>query len=126
MVRGALSRDPDSAAMQDTLGWVLYKQKRFKESWDALRPVLEPSRSDWVQWAVADWVDHPVILDHAGDVLYRLGDTARALERWRQAEEACKQDEHPGWDVRDVLKNAPAKIKAVEAGKPAPVAPVVE
>jgi tetratricopeptide (TPR) repeat protein len=118
MIRLALRAKPDEPAFMDTLGWVLYKQGRFEAAREPFERVL----------ALAELgeMDHPVIFDHAGDCYWRLGEKDLAAEMWAKALELAKDDDHPQWDVRAVLKNAAAKLAAVKAGKTPPLAPLGE
>jgi tetratricopeptide (TPR) repeat protein len=62
-----------NGAYLDSLGWVLYKKKQYKEARDAL---LE---------AVADKsAQHIEIYDHLGDTYMALGEREKALEAWRK------------------------------------------
>lgn len=115
MIERALATQPDEAAYLDSLGWVYYKLGEFEQAlgW------LEKSRA-----ALPD--ANPVILDHIGDTLYRLGREAEAVRAWNQANmklltpNYVKEDpEEEG--LEDRLSN---KIKAVAEQQPAPVASV--
>ena len=70
----AMELEPDSAAIQDSMGWVLYQQGDYKK---ALPYLLNAE-------AGLDQPD-PVILDHLGDVYRALGKDAEALEAWRNS-----------------------------------------
>jgi tetratricopeptide (TPR) repeat protein len=66
--------DKDHPAYLDSLGWVLYKQKKYKEA----KPPLEEAVKD------ADGQD-PVVYDHLGDVQWALGEKKEALATWKKA-----------------------------------------
>jgi tetratricopeptide (TPR) repeat protein len=81
LIRKALEEDKklrakgtkDNPAYLDSLGWVLYKQKKYKE---ALPPLLE---------AVQDKDGkHIEIYDHLGDVHLALGEKAEAVAAWKE------------------------------------------
>ena len=66
----ATRRDPPSPHYQDTLGWVLYMQGRYKE---ALGPLCEAVRLD---------PREPVLREHYGDALWMAGRRPDAQAEW--------------------------------------------
>ncbi|MBI5725339.1 MAG: tetratricopeptide repeat protein [Planctomycetes bacterium] len=107
------SRNKVPVAVQDTLGWVLYKQGKFSEAGAAFNDALDSMEDESPS-------SHAVIYDHAGDVLYRLGWTEKAVSLWKQAIEAGAKEKRPQSDVKHVLAESPKKIKAIETrGQPA-------
>ena len=64
-IRRALDLEPGSAAIIDSMGWVLYRLGRTEEALPLLEQALELTR-------------HPEIAAHLCEVLYELGQTARA------------------------------------------------
>jgi len=116
MVRKALKahRDDRPRHIMDSLGWVLYKQGRVKEAARVFGMLL---RRD-----LSAPSDKGVILDHAGDVYYRLGRPEKAVELWREALKKAREAKRPDAEVRKVLALADKKIRAVQAGAAAPVA----
>jgi len=93
---------------------VLYKQGKF----EAARRIFDQTVT------AEEELLHAVILDHAGDTLWRLGRTERAVALWKRALALARKDESPDRETRGVLRGAAAKIKAAEAGKAPPVAPL--
>ncbi len=70
--------DKESAAYLDSLGWVLYKQKKHKEA------------KEWLQKAVKDKDgQHIEIFDHLGDVLKALDEKEEAVAAWKKGVEAA-------------------------------------
>jgi tetratricopeptide (TPR) repeat protein len=65
--------DRDNGAYLDSLGWVLYKQKRYKEAREALLKAIEDKISQHIE-----------IYDHLGDVHLALGDKAKAVTAWKK------------------------------------------
>ncbi|HSU69000.1 MAG TPA: tetratricopeptide repeat protein, partial [Tepidisphaeraceae bacterium] len=113
LVRKALQVEPDNLSFLDSMGWVLYKRGKFDEALQKLtRAAL-----------LAD----PVVLDHLGDTLYRLGQRARAADQWHQAVQRIT-DLHQ--DDRDSLKQLHEQLlkkqQELDAGQPVGVAPVSE
>ena len=72
LVREALKVSPDNPAIQDSLGWVLYRRGRAT---DAL-PVLERA------WRNSHDTE---IAAHYGEVLWKSGDEGKARYIWQQA-----------------------------------------
>ena len=70
-----VSQHPDNPTYLDTHGWVLYRRGDFKES------------KKYLEKAVALDEDGTII-EHFGDVLFRLGKTEEALRQWERAKEA--------------------------------------
>lgn len=71
-VRAALAVSPDSPAIQDSFGWVLFKQGKIAEA----LPVLERA---WQNSHDSE------IAAHFGEVLWKSGDEGRARYLWQQA-----------------------------------------
>jgi tetratricopeptide (TPR) repeat protein len=67
--------DKDNAAYVDSLGWVLFRRGRLQEA----KQELERAAS------LPGGEDDPVILDHLGDVYFRLDQPAQALKSWNKA-----------------------------------------
>jgi tetratricopeptide (TPR) repeat protein len=68
--------DKDSGAYLDSLGWVLYKQKKYKEA----KPFLVEAAKD-------EDAQHIEIFDHLGDVEMALGDKDAAIAAWKKGVE---------------------------------------
>jgi len=70
---------PNSPSFQDTYAWVLYKNNKHEAA------------KEWLLKALANGGDDSgTILEHLGDVYYKLGNTEKALDYWNQAK--LKQD----------------------------------
>jgi tetratricopeptide (TPR) repeat protein len=70
--------DKDSAAYLDSLGWVLYKQKKYKEA------------KEWLLKAVKDTEgQHIEIYDHLGDVHKALDEKDEAVAVWKKGVESA-------------------------------------
>ena len=65
--------DIDNGAYLDSLGWVLFKQKKLKEAKDALLKAVEDKKSQHIE-----------IYDHLGDVHMALGERAAAIAAWKK------------------------------------------
>jgi len=89
-------QDKDNAAYLDSLGWVLYKRKKYKE---ALEPLLEAIKQEEGQ--------HVEIFDHLGDVYVALGEKGKAIESWKKGVKCAplsKRDEQRKTEVEKKIK----------------------
>jgi tetratricopeptide (TPR) repeat protein len=73
--RKANELEPNNSNYMDTYGWILYAEKKYTEAEEWLEGAAKLSRK-------------PIILEHYGDVLFRLGKTAEALKYWEEARSA--------------------------------------
>lgn len=65
---------PGQPSYQDTYAWILFRAGKFAEA------------RTWIEKALASGgKDQGVIVEHYGDILYKLGETAAAMEQWRNA-----------------------------------------
>jgi tetratricopeptide (TPR) repeat protein len=71
---------PKNQGYMDTYGWILFQQGKYKEA------------EEWLARASKGNKD-PVILEHYGDVLYKLNKKDEALNVWMQAKEAGGKSE---------------------------------
>ena len=113
LVRKAVQQEPDNLSFLDSMGWVLYKRGKYEE---ALRELTRAA-------LLAD----PVVLDHLGDTLYRLGDRARAVVQWRQAAQRIADlHEEDRDDLKRLGEQLLRKQREFDAGEPVGVAPVAD
>ncbi len=70
--------DKDNPAFLDSLGWVLFKQKKYEEAKPYLQQAVEQEAGK-----------HAEIYDHLGDVLMALGDKAGAVAAWKKGVEVA-------------------------------------
>lgn len=65
---------PRNSSFLDTYAWIMYKDGKFKEAkeWQlkAIEAAANPSAT---------------LLEHLGDILFKLGETSTALEKWEEA-----------------------------------------
>jgi tetratricopeptide (TPR) repeat protein len=66
--------EPDNNSYQDTYGWILYQMKKYDDAKVWIGKALESGGKS-----------NGVLLEHYGDVLYKLGDTEDALKHWVDA-----------------------------------------
>jgi tetratricopeptide (TPR) repeat protein len=89
----------DNAAYLDSLAWVLYKQKKYKE---AKPPILEAVKDKEGQ--------HIEIYDHLGDIHLALGEKDEALAAYKKGLEAATDNKRDKQRKAEVEK----KIKMLE------------
>jgi tetratricopeptide (TPR) repeat protein len=76
---------PDNDSYEDTYAWILYKQGKYDDA------------KLWLEKALSHGGDKSsTILEHMGDVLFKLGRTEEAFDYWKRAKGA-------GSDVSDLL-----------------------
>ena len=69
--------EPKNATYLDTYAWILFMQKRYAEAKIYIDQALQNESQD-----------NSVILEHAGDIYIMNKEPERALELWRQAQQA--------------------------------------
>lgn len=114
-IRMALEAEPENHAYLDSLGWVLYKRSKFEEAWKYLNEAA----------TVVDRPD-PVVLDHLGDVLYRLGRAPEAKGAWQRSLERLADAERVGGEMAKLKLAVQQKLRQQEAKQPVKVAPTVD
>jgi tetratricopeptide (TPR) repeat protein len=96
---GKLDEVTENAAYLDSLGWVLFKQKKYKE---ALEPLKKAAADE-------DEGNHLEIWDHLGDCHMALGQKKEAVAAWEKAlkmEDLSKRDGERRRKVSEKLKKA--------------------
>ncbi len=79
MSRKANELDPNNGNSQDTYAWILYASAKYHEA------------KEWIEKAIANGGEkNAVILEHYGDILFKLNEKNKALEYWMKAKEAGK------------------------------------
>lgn len=77
MSRESNELEPTQASYQDTYGWIMYKMNKFEDA------------RIWIEKSLANSTDSSAtVLEHYGDVLFQLGDTAKAFDYWQKAKSA--------------------------------------
>ncbi|MBC8046022.1 MAG: tetratricopeptide repeat protein [Fimbriimonadaceae bacterium] len=81
---------PNNASLLDTYGWILYKQQKFDEA------------KTWIEKALKNGgSDSEVIIEHYGDILFKLGDKDAALEQWKKAKQLGIGSEYLDKKIQD-------------------------
>ena len=78
MVKISLKTEPKNSSYLDTAGWIFFKLGDYK------------SAKDYINQAIKIGGDRPVILEHLGDVEFKLGEKEAALQTWQKAYELDK------------------------------------
>ena len=77
MSRKSNEIEPTQASYQDTYGWIMYKQNKFDEA------------KMWIEKSMTNGADKSAaVLEHYGDILFKLGDISKAMENWQKAKDA--------------------------------------
>jgi Tfp pilus assembly protein PilF len=78
----SLKLDANNPANMDTYGWILYKLGRYAEA------------AQWVEKAVAGTPSPDAdLLEHLGDINFKLGNTDKAIQYWQNALKTGKGSE---------------------------------
>jgi tetratricopeptide (TPR) repeat protein len=94
--------DKDNAAYLDSLGWVLYKKKKYQE---AKEPLLK---------AVAqEDGKHVEIYDHLGDIHMALGEKAEAIAIWKKGLELATEEKRE----KEIKTKVEKKLKETTGDK---------
>jgi tetratricopeptide (TPR) repeat protein len=91
-----LKDERPNGAFLDSLGWVLFKQKKYKEAREALEKAVEDKESQHVE-----------IYDHLGDVLWALKEKDKAIAAWKKGlgfVGTSKRDQQRKADVEKKIK----------------------
>lgn len=86
----------DNASYLDSLGWVLFRQKKFKEAREHLQKAVQDPEGQ-----------HLEIYDHLGDVQLALGEKAAAVAAWKKGLEfagTTKRDQQRKVEVEKKVK----------------------
>lgn len=94
MAKKANELEPGNNSYQDTYGWVFYKSGNYKEA------------ELWIGKALKNGaINNGEVLEHYGDVLFKLGRKDEALQYWQQAKEAGGASPDIDIKIRDKTLN---------------------
>jgi tetratricopeptide (TPR) repeat protein len=68
-----VKNNPDNATYLDTHAWVLYAREKYREA----KKVIEK--------AISTGMANATHFEHYGDILFKLGETAQAVQQWEKA-----------------------------------------
>ena len=80
MIRKAVAIEPNNRAYRDSLGWVLFRMGKYSEAVAELEKAAATEKPDGV------------VLDHLGDAYQKLNQPEKAVQTWRKAAKALRQD----------------------------------
>jgi tetratricopeptide (TPR) repeat protein len=89
--------DKDNAAYLDSLAWVLFRKKKFKEALPLLEQAIKEEEGRHIE-----------IFDHMAQVHLALGDKPKAIEAWKKGLEVAgstKREQQRKQDVEKKLKD---------------------
>ncbi len=69
-----IEKEPKNTTYLDTYAWILYKLERYKDAKKWMEKVLS-----------YDKMPQGINYEHYGDILYKLGDTDKAVQNWKKA-----------------------------------------
>ena len=72
IIEQAVNSSPEQSQYQDTYGWVLFQQDKYKEAKTQFEKAYELNDQD------------RLILEHLGDVEFKLGNKTKAMEWWKK------------------------------------------
>jgi tetratricopeptide (TPR) repeat protein len=87
-----IKAEPNNATYLDTYAWILFMQRRFSEAKIYIDQTLQ-----------CDSDSSAVLLEHAGDIYYHVGDKEKALALWQQALDKASQKSEVKDDRRQIL-----------------------
>ena len=125
MIQRALQQEPSNHSLLDSLAWVQYKLGDFEKAYAtqsralamlAQSPVVEEESGSTIA----------ILNDHMGDILYKREDPEAALKYWREAMKPDYTEDEMLLDpeLRSLAGRLKAKVDALAAGRPVPVAAV--
>lgn len=69
--------EPNNSSYQDTYGWILYQMKKYDDA------------KVWIGKALqTGGMSNGTLLEHYGDILFKLGETTEAIKYWNDAKKA--------------------------------------
>ena len=90
MMKRCVKLSPGQASYEDTYAWVLYQRKDYNTA------------LIWIEKALASGgISSATIVEHYGDILYRLKRTNEALEQWQKAKELGSDSENLDQKIAD-------------------------
>lgn len=101
MIRKAVAEEPENPAYLDSLGWILYRTGKFEEAVEPLERAAKDSTTD------------ATILDHLGDVYFKLNRPEDARQAWVKAESIAAASTPPDKRLVEIRK----KLQTLESLK---------
>ena len=74
--------EPENSTYQDTYAWILYQLEDYKNA------------KEWLLKALLNGGDKSaVVVEHYGDILFKIGDINKAIEQWKKARNIVGESE---------------------------------
>ncbi len=96
----AIKAEPKNATYLDTYAWILFMQKRYSEARIYIDQTLQ-----------CDSDSSAVLLEHAGDIYYHVGDADKAVTLWQQALDKSTDVQPVGSEDRRAILTRKVKLK---------------
>jgi tetratricopeptide (TPR) repeat protein len=90
MAQSVVKKHPKNATYLDTLAWVLYQLKRYSEAAIHLDEAIKIEKTP-----------SGVLMEHYGDILYRLGKVEEAVGWWKKAKESPEGSDSLAQKIKD-------------------------
>lgn len=88
MSKKTIDMEPDNATYLDTYAWVLYCKRQYVQARIYMDKAIEALPADEAEEPFS-----ATYYDHAGDIYYRCGKKAEAIEYWKHARQICDDNE---------------------------------
>ena len=85
-----IEKEPKNVTYLDTYAWILYKLERYKDA------------KKWMEKVFSyDKYPQGINFEHYGDILYKLGDTEKAVQNWKKAKKLGGTSEFIDQKIKD-------------------------
>ena len=85
-----IDKEPKNVTYIDTYAWVLYKLERYKDAKKWMEKVFSYDKNP-----------QGINYEHYGDILYKLGDTKKAVQNWKKAKKLGGTSEFIDQKIKD-------------------------
>ena len=85
-----IEKEPKNTTYLDTYAWILYKLERYKDAKKWIEKVLSYEK-----------LPQGIYYEHYGDILYKLGDTDKAVHNWKKAKRRGNTSEFIDQKIKD-------------------------
>lgn len=85
-----IEKEPKNVTFLDTYAWILYKLERYKEAKKWMEKVFSYDKNP-----------QGINYEHYGDILYKLGETQKAVQNWKKANKLGGTSEFIDQKIKD-------------------------
>ena len=90
MSKKSIFLSPNNASYLDTYAWILYMEGKYKDA------------KYWEEKSLGNGgIGDATVVEHYGDILYKLGDKDKALENWQKAKDMGMKSDLLERKIRD-------------------------